>query len=118
MTSSARREASRKNGRQSRGPKTAEGLARSQLNALKHGLSRPATLTAENSPALLDLARSLSPPGAEPPVAAYHLAVTITDLARVKEQRRIIVDSWRIADEVDVTPFAGMAPAFRDSLVD
>ena len=37
-TTSKRAEASRHNGRKSRGPKTAEGKSRSRFNALNHGM--------------------------------------------------------------------------------
>ncbi len=50
MTSQAKIDACRKNGRKSRGPTTAEGRMRSSMNALKHGnSSKKREMLRENS---------------------------------------------------------------------
>jgi hypothetical protein len=85
--SQARAEASRKNGAKSRGPRTAEGKARSSKNALKHGLraQKYVVLSQEDAAEFAQfqaaLLEELAPVG-----------VLQTVLAR-----RIVIAAWRLA---------------------
>jgi hypothetical protein len=96
--SSARAEASRRNGAKSRGPKTREGKARSAQNALKHGLcaqkhvvlpDEDAASFALHEAALMD---ELAPRGALQTVLA----------------QRIVAAAWRLsrAERIEVELFA------------
>jgi hypothetical protein len=86
--SSARAEASRKNGAKSRGPRTAEGKARSARNALKHGLraQKHVVLAEEDGREFKALVAAfieeLSPVGALQAVLAQRIAVAAWRLKR------------------------------------
>ncbi len=85
---SARAEASRANGAKSRGPRTAEGKARSAQNALKHGLSaRKHVLLPDDSRAEFKalegaLLEELRPAGALQALLAHRLVAAAWRLAR------------------------------------
>jgi hypothetical protein len=86
--SSARAEASRKNGAQSRGPRTPAGKARASRNALKHGLraEKHVVLPREDAAEFAALAAAmleeLAPVGALQMVLARRVAVAAWRLAR------------------------------------
>jgi hypothetical protein len=91
--SEARRQASRVNGRASRGPKTAAGKERSARNACRHGLSRPAVLLPELAQELATLARAIAGPGAgrERFGMACPVAAAQIDVGRVRQARRSLL---------------------------
>jgi hypothetical protein len=96
--SSARAEASRRNGAKSKGPKTAEGKARSAQNALKHGLRAqkhmllPGESAADYQRFEAALLEERAPEGALQTVLA----------------RRVVAAAWRLerAERIEVQLFA------------
>jgi hypothetical protein len=96
--SSARAEASRRNGAKSRGPKTPEGKARSAQNALKHGLraQKYVVLPEEDAAEFADLEAAMIEELA--PVGALQTVLA----------RRVAVAAWRLAraDRIEVELFA------------
>jgi hypothetical protein len=102
--SSARAEASRKNGAKSRGPKTAEGKARSARNALRHGLraERFLVLADEDAAAFealqAALLAELAPDGAVQTVLAQRVVSAAWRLARADEIEAGILRERRYSD--------------------
>jgi hypothetical protein len=100
--SNARAEASRRNGAQSRGPKSAVGKARAAQNALKHGMrSLKYVVLPDESPAEFHaleeaMVDELAPVGALQTVLA----------------RRIAVAAWRLARADQLAAETGLGPRF------
>ena len=100
MISQKKLEANRRNARRSTGPKSAEGKARSRLNAVSHGLAAQlsAVIGAEDIARIADL---VAPPGAEEPnkAAAWRLA-----------QGEVLLDRCRMARAAIAAQATGDAP--------
>jgi hypothetical protein len=101
--SSARAEASRRNGARSKGPKTPEGKARSSQNALKHGLRAqkhillPGESAAEYQRLEAALLEELAPEGALQAVLARRVVAAAWRLERV-EQIEVQLFAWNQLD--------------------
>jgi hypothetical protein len=102
--SSARAEASRRNGATSRGPKTLEGKARSAQNALKHGMraQQHLVLPDEDGAEFADLeaalVEELAPVGALQAVLARRVAAAAWRLARADRIEIELFEERRSAD--------------------
>src|SRR5262245_14483788 len=103
--SSARAEASRRNGAKSRGPNTPVGKARSAQNALKHGLRAlkyvvlPDESDAEFQALEAAMVAELAPVGALQTVLA----------------RRVAVAAWRLACADRLAAATGLGPRFPNA---
>jgi hypothetical protein len=102
--SSARAEASRRNGAKSRGPRTPEGKARSAQNALRHGMraEKHLVLPDEDAAEFADLeaamVEELAPVGVLQHVLARRVAIAAWRLARADRIETELFEERRFAD--------------------
>jgi hypothetical protein len=83
MTTERQRQANQRNGRLSRGPRTAAGKARSRMNALKHGFSAKVLGVHDNSQRIEELILGIS--RTTPPDVARELATGEADLRQIRQ---------------------------------
>jgi hypothetical protein len=86
MTTEKQIQANRRNGALSRGPKTAQGKAKSRRNALAHGLASKVVIDAEKIELIETLARHLRRD--TPPDIAREVAVAEIELRYVRRYRQ------------------------------
>ncbi|MBM1171286.1 hypothetical protein [Microvirga arabica] len=105
MTTATRQAANRANARQSTGPRTVAGKARSRLNALRHGLAVPTAAMPEwtaTVAALTDAIVGANPTDAAIRTAAMQVAESTVDLVRVRTAQLILLE--RIARHGETSP--------------
>jgi hypothetical protein len=81
MTSQKQIAANRRNGRRSRGPRTAAGKAISSRNARRHGLTRINCDNPDFAPRICAIARAICPEGSNPML--FEQALIIGETTRV-----------------------------------
>ena len=94
LSSEKRAAASRRNGRASRGPRTAAGRAKASRNARRHGLNVPVLADPQASAEARALATRIAGDGADPALQALALRVAEAqiDLCRVRQVRHRLFD--------------------------
>jgi hypothetical protein len=90
--SSARAEASRRNGRVGKGPRTAAGKARSAGNARRHGLNTPIAFDPRLAAEMTELAHRIAgdSAGRDLLICAARIAEAQLELGRVRQARRAL----------------------------
>lgn len=94
MTSSKRAAANKANAQRSTGPRTADGKARSRVNALQHGLSVPVSARPDLAPDVAKLARLIAGNSEYEPLvlAAKRVAEASIDVLRIRLARAALLD--------------------------
>jgi hypothetical protein len=87
--------ANRQNAKQSSGPRSAGGKARSRRNALRHGLSIPSSAIPAFQKDVMLLAGALSPGGEDIGDAAIIAADAEIDIVRIQKSRAAMIEKSR-----------------------
>jgi hypothetical protein len=105
MSSQARIAASRRNGRKSRGPRTAAGISRASRNALRHGLAAISRYNSAYFPEIERLARAYCEDDTDPLLFEYALIIAECDtvLMYVGAERSAAIERMR---DPDAVPFS------------
>jgi len=123
MTSSRKAAANRANAQRSTGPRSADGKARSRLNAFKHGLATPVSAVPELIEEFRNLTRMLAGSAADRPdilqaaarVAEAAIDVMRTRRARVELMDRMTRDPAFLAPDIEEEPIPARPARIRFS---
>lgn len=119
MPSDKQREASRRNGKKSKGPSSPEGKRRSSRNGLRHGLLAQAIVLDEEDASLFERLLRHYTDEFRPTTASAHALIENLTVARWRQMRLWAMEKEGLQQEIrnqhdpDLKPAARAAQAFR-----